>query len=48
MKTLKRILLTAFVIFLFEGCKKDDPAPTTELEGTWKLVSMVSTGCTDP
>jgi hypothetical protein len=48
MKMQKHILLMALMILAFEGCKKDDPAPALALVGSWKQVSMVSTGCTDP
>jgi hypothetical protein len=48
MKTSKRIFLMALVILVFEGCKKDDPSPAAPLLGSWKQVSLVSTGCTDP
>jgi hypothetical protein len=53
MKTIKRIYVITLItslVFLFEGCKKDDPAPTPaeQLVGSWKEVNRVSTGCTDP
>jgi hypothetical protein len=49
-KSIYLIILTASLVFLFEGCKKDDPAPTPaeQLVGSWKEVSYVSTGCLDP
>lgn len=52
MKSIKStylIILIASLVFLFEGCKKDDdPSPAEQLVGSWKEVSYVSTGCTDP
>jgi YD repeat-containing protein len=54
MKTIKSIYLMTLIsslIFLLEGCKKDEPAPVTQaslLVGSWKEVSYVATGCTDP
>jgi hypothetical protein len=52
MKSIKStylIILIASLVFLFEGCKKDDdPTPAEQLVGSWKEVSFASTGCTDP
>lgn len=48
MKTKKNIFLMVLMILVFEGCKKDDPAPANALVGTWKEVSMVTSNCTDP
>jgi hypothetical protein len=48
MKTSKSIFLVALMLVLFEGCKKDDPAPANGLVGTWKEVSIVTSNCTDP
>lgn len=52
MKSIRTIFLLTLIasfIFQFEGCKKDDdPTPAEQLVGSWKEVSYVSTGCTDP
>jgi len=49
MRTVKNILVFIWVIILFEGCKKDDPAPNAALlKGVWEEVSFVASGCTDP
>lgn len=52
MKSIKStylITLIVCLVFLFEGCKKDDdPTPAEQLVGSWKEVSYVASGCTDP
>lgn len=52
MKSIKSIYLLTLIaslVFLFEGCKKDDePTPAEQLVGSWKEVSFVSSGCTNP
>lgn len=43
------MLLVMSVLISLDGCKKDDdPSPAEQLVGSWKEVSYVSTGCTDP
>jgi hypothetical protein len=52
MKAIKSIFQTSLILSLFiltEGCKKDEPAaPANPLIGSWKFVSYVASGCTNP
>lgn len=48
MKTNRIIFLMTLVVLAFEGCKKDDPSPNATLVNSWKEVSFVASGCTDP
>ncbi|MBL7873599.1 MAG: lipocalin family protein [Cyclobacteriaceae bacterium] len=51
MKMIKDLYLIAVmfsIILIIDGCKQDDPSPSEQLIGSWKYVSTVSSGCTDP
>jgi len=49
MKTYRFFFLMMLMTLVFEGCKKDDdPSPNASLVNSWKEVSYVVSGCTDP